>query len=136
MVDTAAEPQGNPADRWSEIIAALKIGGRTRELANNCVLDGIDEHVCRLLIDPGFQRVGNVAEEKLRDALQKYFGKPLKLQITPQTTQQITPAIEIQKAREDRQQAAVDAINADPDIQALKNNLGARIMPGSIEPLN
>ena len=136
MVDTAAEPQGNPADRWGEIIAALKIGGRTRELANNCVLDGIDEHVCRLLIDPGFQRVGNVAEEKLRDALQKYFGKPLKLQITPQTTQQITPAIEIQKAREDRQQAAVDAINADPDIQALKNNLGARIMPGSIEPLN
>jgi DNA polymerase-3 subunit gamma/tau len=60
----------------------------------------------------------------------------LKLQITPQTSQQITPAIEIQRAREDRQQAAVDAINADPNIQALKDNLGARILPGSIEPLN
>ncbi len=136
MMQTLPEEQGNPANRWGEIIAALNIGGRTRELANNCVLEGIDDHVCRLLIDPSFQRIGNVAEEKLRDALQKYFGKPLKLQITPQTSQQITPAIEIQRAREDRQQAAVDAINADPNIQALKDNLGARILPGSIEPLN
>lgn len=128
--------QGNPSDRWGEIITALKIGGRTRELAHNCVLDSIDENVCRLLIDPSFQRVGNIAEEKLREALQKYFGRPLKLQITPQITQQVTPAIEIQKAREDRQKAAVDAINADPNILALKQNLDARIMPGSIEPLN
>ena len=136
MMQTLPEEQGNPANRWGEIISGLNIGGRTRELANNCVLEGIDDHACRLLIDPSFQRVGNVAEEKLRDALQKYFGKPLKLQITPQTSQQITPAIEIQRAREDRQQAAVDAINADPNIQALKDNLGARILPGSIEPLN
>jgi DNA polymerase-3 subunit gamma/tau len=136
MMQNLPEEQGNPANRWGEIIAALNIGGRTRELANNCVLEGIDDHACRLLIDPSFQRIGNVAEEKLRDALQKYFGKPLKLQITPQTSQQITPAIEIQRAREDRQQAAVDAINADPNIQALKDNLGARILPGSIEPLN
>ena len=123
-------------DNWSEIIAALKIGGRTRELANNCVLEGIDDNVCRLLIDPGFQRVGTIAEERLRDALQKYYGKPLKLQITPQINQQMTPALEIQKAREDRQQAAVDAINADPNIQDLKEHFDARIMPDSIEPLN
>ena len=123
-------------DNWSEIIAALKIGGRTRELANNCVLDKIDDNVCRLLIDPGFQRVGTIAEEKLREALQKYYGKPLKLEIAPQISQQMTPALEIQKAREDRQQAAVDAINDDPNVLALKEQLGARILPGSIEPIN
>jgi DNA polymerase III subunit gamma/tau len=125
-----------PSENWSEIIAALNIGGRTRELANNCVLDSIDDHVCRLLIDASFQRVGTIAEEKLREALQKYYGRPLKLQITPQINQQMTPAIEMQKAREDKQQAAVDAINTDPNIQALKDNFEARIMPGSIEPLN
>ncbi len=131
-----ASHQVSQSANWPEIIAAMNIGGVTRQLANNCVLDGIDEHICRLLIDPGFQLVGSKAEEKLREALQKYFGRPLKLQITPQATQQITPAIEIQKAREDRYQAAVDAINADPNIQALKETLDARIMPGSIEPLN
>ena len=133
---SVTEEQIASAASWGEIIAALKIGGRTRELANNCVLDSIDDQVCRLLVDPGFQRIGNVAEERLQEALQRYFGKPLKLQIALQTTQQITPAIEIQRAREDQQQGAVDAIDADPEIQALKNNLGARIMPGSIEPLN
>jgi DNA polymerase III subunit gamma/tau len=125
-----------PADTWPEIIAALNIGGRTRELANNCILDDIDDHACRLLIDPGFQRVGTIAEEKLREALQKYYGKPLKLQITAQTTAQMTPAIEMQKAREDRQQSAVDSINTDDNVQTLKDTFGARIMPGSIEPLN
>jgi len=124
------------SDNWGDIIAALNIGGRTRELANNCVLDGIEDNVCRLLIDPGFQRVGAVAEEKLRDALQKYFGKPLKLQITPQIIQQMTPALEMQKAREERQQAAVDDINNDPNARALKEQFDARIMPGSIEPIN
>ena len=131
----AIEPGGKP-DSWNAIIAALKIGGRTRELAHNCVLDTIDDNVCRLLIDPGFQRVGNIAEERLREALQKYYGKPLKLLITPQTSTEMTPALEIQKAREDKQQAAVDAITTDPNIEALKENFDARILPGSIEPLN
>jgi len=131
-----AIPSSETAGDWPAIIAALNIGGRTRELANNCILAGIDDHVCRLLIDPGFQRVGTIAEEKLREALQKYFGRPLKLEITPQLTEQMTPALEMQKAREDRQQAAVDAINDDPNVQALKDHFGARILPGSIEPLN
>jgi DNA polymerase-3 subunit gamma/tau len=124
------------AEQWPQIITALKIGGRTRELANNCILESIDDHVCKLLIDPAFQRVGSIAEEKLRDALQKYFGRALKLQITSQTLQQMTPALEIQKAREDRQQAAVDAIQDDPQIQALQATFDARLVSDSVEPLN
>jgi len=121
---------------WTEIIAALNISGRTRELANNCVLDGIDDSSCRLLLDPSFQQVGTKAEDNLRVALQNYYGKPLKLLISKQVEQQMTPALEMQKAREDRQQAAVDSINSDENVQALKDTFGARIMPGSIEPLN
>jgi DNA polymerase-3 subunit gamma/tau len=142
VFSAVAEPQvqsaapGGLAENWNQIIAALQIGGRTRELANNCILDSLDDTVCRLLIDPGFQRVGTVAEERLRDALQKYYGRPLKLQITPQVSQQMTPALEQQKARENRQQAAVDAIHADPNVQALRDEFDARILPGSIEPLN
>ena len=120
---------------WSEIIAGLNIRGLTLQLANNCVLDKIDGNICHLLIDPSFHRVGS-AEEKLRNALEKYFDKPLKLEIKPQTSQQMTPAMEEQKARDDRQQAAVDAINADSNVQALKEQFDARILPGTIEPIN
>jgi DNA polymerase-3 subunit gamma/tau len=121
---------------WTNIIAALNISGRTRELANNCVLDSITEHSCHLHLDPGFQRIGNKAEENLREALQNYFAKPIKLLITQQEIQQPTPALEMQKAKEDRQQAAVDEINNDLNVQALKDNFGARVLPGSTEPLN
>ncbi len=126
---------GSHSNNWNEIIAGLNIRGLVLQLANNCVLDKIEDDVCQLLIDPSFHRVGN-AEEKLRTALQKYFGKPLKLEIKPQITSQMTPAMAEQKAREDRQQAAVDAINADPNVQALKERFDARILPGTIEPIN
>ncbi|WP_026603210.1 DNA polymerase III subunit gamma/tau [Methylomonas sp. 11b] len=132
---TSVSQTTNPGN-WTEIIAALNISGRTRELANNCVLDGIDDSSCRLLLDPSFQQIGTKAEDNLRVALQNYYGKPLKLVISKQAEQQMTPALEIQKAREDRQQAAVDSINTDENVQALKDTFGARIMPGSIEPLN
>ena len=39
------------------------------------------------------------------------------------------------KEREDKQQAAVEAINLDPNIQALKEHFDARILPGTIEPV-
>ncbi len=135
-----AEPSQNihlpESSQWPEIIRAINISGRTKELANNCVLDSIDGNTCRLLLDPKFQQVGTKAEENLKTALEKYYGKSLKLVITAQATQQMTPALEIQQARENQQQNAVDAINTDSNINNLKENFGARIMPGSIEPIN
>jgi DNA polymerase-3 subunit gamma/tau len=46
-----------------------------------------------------------------------------------------TPAVQIQKDKINRQQDAVDAIDNDENIQALKANFDARIIPGSIEPV-
>lgn len=138
-VETSAKQADSlPADsgNWTEIIAALNLGGLVRELANNCVLESMDGNICRLLLDPGYKQVGSKTEDKLRDALQKYYGRPLKLVITPQAVLQMTPALEMQKAKEDRQQSAVDSINADQNVLALKEAFGARIIPGSIEPLN
>ncbi len=135
----AEQPQithATESNQWPAIISAINISGRTKELANNCVLDNIDGNTCRLLLDPKFQQVGTKAEENLKAALEKYYGKSLKLVISTQATPQITPALEIQQARENQQQNAVDAINTDPNINSLKESFGARIMPGSIEPIN
>jgi DNA polymerase-3 subunit gamma/tau len=139
-VVTAVEPpqidHAPGSSEWPKIIRAINISGRTKELANNCVLDSIDGNTCRLLLDPKFQQVGTKAEENLKAALEKYYGKSLKLVISTQATLQMTPALEIQQARENQQQTAVDAINNDPNINSLKENFGARIMPSSIEPIN
>jgi DNA polymerase-3 subunit gamma/tau len=133
--NTPSYRNSNP-ENWIEIIGALNLTGLSRELVNHCVLDGIDEQSCRLLLDANYQQVGSKTEEKLRDALQKYFGKPLKLIINRQKSPQITPAAEMQKAKLDRQQSAIENINSDPNILDLKDTFDARILPGSIEPHN
>jgi DNA polymerase-3 subunit gamma/tau len=133
-----APPAANdkPGENWPEIIARLQLTGLSRELANNCILESIDEKVCRLQIDPGYKQISVKAEEKLGGALQKYYSRPLKLLITPMTELRMTPAHEMQKARDDMQQAAIDSIETDKNIHDLKNTFSARIVNGSIESLN
>ncbi|WP_442496950.1 DNA polymerase III subunit gamma/tau [Methylobacter sp. sgz302048] len=123
-------------NNWAEMVVAMKIGGMTRELANNCVLDSIDDKVCTLILDPGHKHLRSaVTEEKLQSALQRYRGTSLKLVINTEKIAVDTPAVQLIKEREDRQQAAVDAINSDENIQALKEHFDARVLPGSIEPV-
>jgi DNA polymerase III subunit gamma/tau len=123
-----------PDENWADMIAAMKINGPVREFANNCVLENIDDKVCTLIVDPGYIR-GARAEETLKKALQAYRGTPLKLVINAKKTTLDTPAVQLAKEREDKQQAAVDAINSDENIQALKDHFDARVLPGTIEPV-
>ncbi|MGZ8195390.1 MAG: DNA polymerase III subunit gamma/tau [Methylosarcina sp.] len=121
---------------WADLISAMKLTGFTRELANNCVLVSIDDKVCNLILDEGhthLRRPGS--EEKLQKALQTYRGSPLKLVINIEKTTMATPALQQIKDRENKQQAAIEAINSDDNIQALKEHFDARVMPGTIEPV-
>ncbi len=131
-----AQPFNNLSsdNNWTDIIAALQITGRTLDLANNCALESIDQQTCTLIIDPSYFRTAR-SEEGLQAALQTYQGASLKLVFKDRKSAINTPAIQLVKQREDQQQAAVDAINADINVLALKEQMGARVMPGTIEPL-
>ena len=137
MTGDASEPSsqtGYDAD-WTEMIKVMKIGGITRELANNCVLSSIDDKNCLLLLNPTHkQLLSPRTEERLLKALQSHRGKPLKLTINVATAENETPAMKINKERENRQQTAEKSIGMDENIQALKDHLDARVVPGSIEP--
>ena len=129
-----AVAQDTGANDWLSMIVAMKLDGFTREFANNCALDTIDDNVCTLIIDPSHVR-REKAEEALQKALQAYRGTPVKLVIKEKKNTLATPAVLLIKEREDKQQAAVEAINLDPNIQALKEHFDARILPGTIEPV-
>jgi DNA polymerase-3 subunit gamma/tau len=123
-------------NNWAEMVTAMKINGLTRELAHNCVLENMDDTVCTLILDPGHKQLRRSrTEENLQKALQDYWGTPLKLVIKTNKATQDTPAVQLIKEREDRQQAAVEAIHSDHNIQALKDHFDARVMPGTIEPV-
>ncbi|SJM92160.1 DNA polymerase III, subunits gamma and tau [Crenothrix polyspora] len=122
-------------NNWIDMIAAMRLSGLTRELANNCVLESIDDQQCTLIIDSGSTSIRSArTEETLLKALQAYRGSPLKLVITANKNAVHTPAIQNLKDRENRQQAAVDAIHSDTNIQALKEHFGVQVIPGTIEP--
>jgi DNA polymerase-3 subunit gamma/tau len=87
-----------------------------------------------LIVDPDHIR-GSGTQERLQKALQAYRGKPVKLVINAKKTTIDTPAVQLSKDREDKQQASVEAINSDHNILALKEHFDARILPGTIEPV-
>ena len=121
---------------WMNMIAAMKLESITKQLAHHCILEQIDDKTCTLLLDAQQQSLLTpMRQEKLQKALQAYRKAPLKLVINAEKSVSDTPAEQLNKAREDRQQAAVDAINSDIHIQALKEQFDARILPGTIEPI-
>jgi DNA polymerase III subunit gamma/tau len=125
-----------PKHSWITMIATMKLEGLTRELANNCVLEQIDDEICKLLLDASHKHLlSPIREEKLQKALRDYRGAPLRLVIKIERAAIATPALQSAKDKEDRQQAAVEAINSDANILALKEHFDARVMPGTIEPV-
>jgi DNA polymerase-3 subunit gamma/tau len=133
---SSTQPETAVPSAWTEMIKAMKLESLTKELANNCRLESLDEQSCTLLLDVAHQSLLTAKRvEKLQTALRHFSGKPLKLLINNDKTVADTPAAQLTKQREDRQQAAVDAINADPNVTALKERFDARIIQGSIEPV-
>ena len=133
MQETLAQ---HSTDNWVDMIAAMKITGLTQQLAHNCVLESIDDKTCTLLLDPGHGQLHSKRlEENLQKALQAYRGVPVKLVIKMAASTVATPAGQFSKERADKQQAAVDAINSDTNVQALKDHFDARIISGTIAPV-
>jgi DNA polymerase III subunit gamma/tau len=136
-VDTKERGPSPAATDWLDVVRATGVGGMARELAHQCVLDRVDDKSCTLLLDPdmGHLRSKRV-EQSLEQAIQAYYKKPLKLVVRLEKPAQETPAAHLQREREERQKAAELAIEQDENIQAFKEVFDARIIPGSIEPLD
>ena len=130
-------PQAESSHDWHGLVQAMGIAGMTRELANNCVLQDLDEKSCVLALDPQHThlRVSRV-EANLEKALQDYFRSSLKLTIKLEAPNRETPASQIQREKEERQRTAEIEIEQDENIRALKERFDARIVPGSIKPID
>ncbi|MDO9238435.1 MAG: DNA polymerase III subunit gamma/tau C-terminal domain-containing protein, partial [Methylicorpusculum sp.] len=129
------KPVTSDSVEWSDLVVAIKIRGMTREFANNCVLRNISDTVCTLELDTGHKHLlSPKIEDNLQKALQDYFSKPIRLVIQTGEVEAVTPAMKHRKEREELQQNAVDSINNDEAVAALKERFDARVVPGTIEP--
>jgi DNA polymerase-3 subunit gamma/tau len=135
------EAQGNgiPATLsdadWSEIVGRLDLKGIARQLALNCVLQERSANTLRLLLDSAHAhtRTAN-GEERLRMALEQFFGEPVRLNITLGQSSEATPARQQSQQQQAHQQAAEETIDRDANVRALREAFGARVKPGSVLP--
>ncbi len=145
VVEAQARPAVTPAavtplppasgDVWGETVAKLGLSGLARELANHCTLDSQEGGVLRLTLDQAYAHLLNKEREAVfKQALAAHYARPVDLRIVPGSPQAETPARERQRTQNDRQQAAVEAIMNDPNVQALQENFNARVDAGSIRP--
>lgn len=128
---------GSPASEWSGIVAALALSGRVKQLAMNCALLGREGDVIRLQLAPGHEllRAGQ-AEERLRLALEKHYGQPVRLHFQAGDSDAASPARQQAEQQAARREAAAASLTSDPNVQALCETFNARIRPESITPVD
>ena len=130
---------------WREILEGLAVNGMVKQLAANCVLQGIEDNTVTLAVDPAFQQLRNErSEARLKHALCEYFDKDLRLEIVVNTVEKVeasgaqieTPAQSQARETQERQQQAEVSIEEDSFVRALKENFDAEIVPGSVKPVS
>ena len=125
------------SSNWAEIIRAMGLGGMTLQLAQHCALLSIDEYQVQLSLAAQLASTRTPQlEAKLEKALQDHLGKPVKLRIQLGDTVHDTPAAQIQQQKQARQQAAEQEIEQDENVRLLRERFDARIVPGSVKPLD
>jgi len=121
---------------WPDIIASLSIGGLLQQLADNAVVDSKTDSEIVLTLDKKYAQLHNPEREaELQLALRDFFGNSdLKLSVNVGTPGFETPAAMRKRLTDERQRAAERAINADPNVKALRESFEAEINSGSIRP--
>ena len=121
---------------WATIVSALELSGAARQLASHCVFVGRQGAVVRLALDARNQPVRTPAqEEKLAQALSRYYGEPVRLEFQVGGALAETPALLARRVSEQELAAARRAFEADPGVQGLRERFGATVLPDSVRPV-
>lgn len=128
--------RGTEETSWTAILNALDLQAAARQLASHCVLLGRRGPVVRLALDPRNQLLRTRAqEEKLAQALSRYFGEPVRLEFEVTVAGVETPAQAGQRASFEEVEAAKRALETDPGAQALRERFGATLHADTVRPV-
>jgi DNA polymerase-3 subunit gamma/tau len=128
-------PEPSAALDWPAIVASLELQGLPRELARNCALLGREGATLRLALDPrGASMRTRALEDKLAQALGRYFGSAVRLQFELRDDADETPARSAERIEAQRRQQAQMAFEADPIVGTFKERFGASVLPESVRP--
>ncbi|MGS0892205.1 DNA polymerase III subunit gamma/tau [Burkholderia stagnalis] len=128
----ALDPVGFDGE-WPALAAKLPLKGVAYQLAFNSELTAVDATTLKLSVPvPQYADAAQVA--KLKAALADALGKPVEVAVEVGPARRTAAALDA-AARAARQREAEQEIHADPFVQQLVRDFGARIVEGSVRPL-
>jgi len=113
------------------------MGGMAGMLAQHCELAACADGCLELKVPEAHKHLmDRTYQDKLRSVLEERLGAALRrVEITIGTAGGRTPAELDARERQNRRSQAISAIEGDPFVRELVEDLGGRVVPESIRPL-
>jgi DNA polymerase-3 subunit gamma/tau len=120
---------------WPSLLRSLDLRGPARQLADHCDLQSRSGGAWQLVLPADKQHLNTQQlRNRIESALREHLRQELRLTIATGTPSRPTPA-DIRLASEnERMRTAREAIEIDPNVRALQEQLGATLEADSIRP--
>jgi DNA polymerase-3 subunit gamma/tau len=131
----------NSADQsdidWPSLVNQLKLSGMERMLAQHCEIKSYSTDNLELcLLAEHKHLLEKRYQDKVKIALNEYFGRNIYLKFSIGKITGITPAELDNREKNTKQQQAITAIETDPVVRQLMDNFDATLINSSIKPIN
>ncbi|MBM7073338.1 DNA polymerase III subunit gamma/tau [Shewanella sp. 202IG2-18] len=125
---------GNQVDLyWYKLMSELDFGGRVRQLAVNSICNEISEPIHLLLKPDQKHLAADIAVEQLEAVIEKRFDRPIDVQVEIGIDKERETPLEIrQRFQNELHNEAEHKLLADPNVQWLSEQLGARLITDTI----
>jgi len=134
---TKTQPPVVASSDWVALLDDLDLAGQTRELARNVHLKSRSDDRWDFEIAPSLSYLGSEScINRLSQAISNRLGRPVNIRVLDNKTDnlQTAAARDAQKVLNSMSEAE-RAINDDPTVQELKENMGAQLVEDSIQPI-
>lgn len=127
------------AANWTQIIADVRLSALSRQLADHCSFLRCEGTIIYLALSDELSHLATTkTKEKLQTALANKLAADVKINFDENAAHHApsqTLATERAELKAEKLQQAIESINNDPVIDALKNTFNARIIESSIKPI-
>jgi DNA polymerase-3 subunit gamma/tau len=122
---------------WALIFDHLPVEGMLRNLISNSCLIQMDGSQLLFHGDSGHMRLFSAShQQRFNEILNETLGTQYKLQVIDGPLLHETPAQRAQRLMAEKQKAAVESIESDPNVLAIRQAFDAQVIMESIRPLH
>ena len=133
-VQAAAKSQTWSDPDWSQLVVDLGLSGAVRLLASNCAYLRREENTVFLGLDPRSEStLTKQRKDTIAENLSEHFGEKLLIDITIGSEAAETPVQQESRVADEQLEEARKNLEADPNVQAMKNIFGAELKTDTIE---